>query len=124
MLIKYVKTLQNEEYVGYVKDDMEAGDNVQLHKPVLLIVDPHVGIFCRDPLLFVESNTLVIKRDNVVKIGDASEIAVKYHTRFLEHMEERDKAIELHKESDGEEDHSEEDNVIQAFFDSKNETKH
>lgn len=98
MELHHIKFKNGEDLLGYVNEiDTH---HVEISSPIIVIVDPHLGLFAKSWLLLSDSNSAVISRSHLMLMNKASATASEYYTEFMHRMHEREDTKQLVEDLD------------------------
>jgi hypothetical protein len=116
-VLHHVKLKNGEDLLSFVNYN---DNQVELHAPISVQIDPSLGIFAKSWLLLTEGNSVVIATDFVVFASKASNKAVNYYEEFMHRINERSQIKQMEEDS---EFTSELEELFAALVESKTATK-
>jgi len=110
----HVKMNNGDDILAYVRD--ASTGHTELHAPIIVIVDPHLGLFAKSWLLLSDSNSVEVKTDNIIFASKASKKAIDYYEEFMHRIHEK---AEIKRMEEDSEFTSELEDIFTALAESK-----
>jgi hypothetical protein len=82
-VLHHVKLKNGEDLLSFVNYN---GNQVELHAPISVQIDPSLGLFAKSWLLLTEGNSIMISTDFVIFASKASGKAVDYYEEFMHRL--------------------------------------
>jgi len=116
--LHHVKLQNGDDLLAYARDT--GGGYTELYAPIIVHVDPHLGLFAKSWLLLSENNSVMIKASYILFASKASNRAVEYYEEFMHRIHER---AEVKKMEEDSEFTNELEDIFTALAESKTATK-
>lgn len=116
-ILHHVKLHNGEDLLTYVRKEAEY---TELYAPILVVVDPHLGLFAKSWLLLSEGNSVLLRNTSILFASKASKKAVEYYEEFMHRIQEREQIRQMEEDS---EFTSELEDIFTALAESKSATK-
>ncbi len=113
----HIKMANGDDILAFTRD---LGSHTEVYAPIVVQVDPHLGLFAKSWLLLSESNSVAIRKEHVIFACKASKRAVEYYEEFMHRIHER---AEIKKMEEDTEFTSELEDIFTALAESKTATK-
>lgn len=116
--LNHVKLQNGDDLLAFARDT--GGGYVELYAPIVVHVDPHLGLFAKSWLLLSEHNSVMVKTSYILFASKASKKAVEYYEEFMHRIHER---AEIKKMEEDSEFTNELEDIFTALAESKTATK-
>lgn len=118
VVLHHVKLQNGEDILAYVREAHTG--HTELYAPIVVNIDPHLGLFAKSWLLLSEGNTVILKDSHILFACKASTRAVEYYDEFMHRLHEREQIKQIEEDS---EFTSELEDIFSALAESKTATK-
>ena len=120
-----VKLRSGEELIAAVVDEVEKDERMYIlfESPVQVSSTPD-GVFARDWLYFSKTDKIWIAAAEIMFLNECSNYAVEYYTNFQKRLREKDEDEAYSALNYTDEEIEEANDLISAYLDSCNITKH
>lgn len=118
VVLHHVKLQNGEDILAYVREAHTG--HIELYAPIVVNIDPHLGLFAKSWLLLSEGNTVILKDSHILFASKASTRAVEYYDEFMHRLHEREQIKQIEEDS---EFTSELEDIFSALAESKTATK-
>lgn len=118
VVLHHVKLQNGEDILAYVCASHTG--HTELYAPIVVNIDPHLGLFAKSWLLLSEGNTVILKDSHILFASKASTRAVEYYDEFMHRLHEREQIKQIEEDS---EFTSELEDIFSALAESKTATK-
>ncbi len=116
--LHHVKLQNGEDLLAYSRET--GGGFTELYAPIVVSIDPHLGLFAKSWLLLSEGNSVMVKNSYILFASKASKKAVEYYDEFMHRIHEREQIKQMEEDS---EFTSELEDIFTALAESKSATK-
>jgi hypothetical protein len=116
-VLQHVKLKNGEDLLSFVA---YKGNQVELHAPISVQIDPTLGLFAKSWLLLTDGNSILIPMDFVIFASKASSKAIDYYEEFMHRIHEKTQIKQMEEDS---EFTSELEELFAALVESKTATK-
>lgn len=119
MIIYHIRLKYTDsDVMGYAKIKK---NKVILKEPISVVVDPHLGVFCKDALLLSKDNSIVLSKDDILFMNEANETGSEYYLAFKEEVSRRRAILKRNKDTGMSDEELEDvfDDMIQAKLSTK-----
>ena len=116
-VLHHVKLQNGEDLLAYVKRDL---GHTELYAPIMVSIDPHLGLFAKSWLLLSEGNSVMLENSYILFASKASKRAVEYYEEFMHRIHERDQIKQMEEDT---EFTSELEDIFTALAESKSAIK-
>jgi hypothetical protein len=113
----HIKMTNGDDILAFTRD---AGSHTEFYAPIIVQVDPHLGLFAKSWLLLSEVNYVSIGKEHIIFASKASKRAVEYYEEFMHRIHER---VEIKKMEEDSEFTSELEDIFTALVESKSAIK-
>ncbi len=113
----HIKMMNGDDILAFTRD---LGSHTEVYAPIVVHVDPHLGLFAKSWLLLSESNSVPVRKEHILFASKASKRAVEYYEEFMHRIHER---AEIKKMEEDTEFTSELEDIFTALAESKTATK-
>lgn len=96
-VLHHVKLKNGEDLLSFVNYN---GNQVELHAPISVQIDPSLGLFAKSWLLLTEGNSIMISTDFVIFASKASGKAIDYYEEFMHRIHERSQIKQMEEDSE------------------------
>lgn len=117
-VLHHVKLQNGEDILAYVREAHTG--HIELYAPILVVVDPQLGLFAKSWLLLSEGNSAILKYSHILFASKASTRAVEYYEEFMHRIHEREQIKQMEEDS---EFNSELEDIFSAMAESKTAIK-
>lgn len=118
MKLIHMKLKTGDDIVGYAGESTPT--SVEIITPVQISIDPVIGIFAKNWLIFSDINRISIDRELIMFVAGASEKASDYYDELIHRFHEQSKPIA----EDDTEFTNELEDIFTAMMESKESIKH
>jgi hypothetical protein len=115
--LSHIKMMNGDDILAFTRD---LGSHTELHAPIMVQVDPHLGLFAKSWLLLSEANSVSIRKEHIIFASKASKRAVEYYEEFMHRIHER---VEIKKMEEDSEFTAELEDIFTALVESKTAIK-
>lgn len=116
--LHHVKLQNGEDLLAYARDT--GGGYTELYAPIVVNIDPHLGLFAKSWLLLSGGNTVMVKNSYILFACKASQRAVEYYEEFMHRIHEREQIKQMEEDT---EFTSELEDIFTALAESKTAIK-
>lgn len=118
VVLQHVKLQNGEDLLAYVREAHTG--HTELYAPIVVNIDPHLGLFAKSWLLLSEGNSVMINNSYILFASKASARAVEYYEEFMHRIHEREQVKQMEEDT---EFTSELEDIFTALAESKSATK-
>lgn len=116
--LHHIKLQNGEDLLAYM-NELDSR-HTEIHAPIMVVIDPHLGLFAKSWLLLSEGNSIVISSSHILFASKASKKAIEYYDEFMHRIHEREQTKQMEEDS---EFTSELEDIFTAMVESKSATK-
>lgn len=114
----HIKMTNGDDILAFARDT--GGGYMEFYAPIVVHVDPHLGLFAKSWLLLSENNSVMVKHSYILFASKASKRAVDYYEEFMHRIHER---AEIKKMEEDSEFTTELEDIFTALVESKSAIK-
>ena len=116
--LQHVKLQNGDDLLAYARET--GGGYTELYAPIVVSIDPHLGLFAKSWLLLSEGNSVMVKDSYILFASKASKRAIEYYEEFMHRIHEKEQIKQMEEDT---EFTSELEDIFTALAESKTAIK-